>query len=171
MFLDASIAFSTAQAITSTAASTSLYDITGAGSGNAPAMIGGNGNVIGQDIGAGDGVVIPYIYVDVSTAFVSAGGATLTVQLQCAPDNGSNSPGTYTTIFQTTALAVSQLGAASNVQFQVPPIPSGTVLPRFYRLNYVVATSTFSAGALSANMVLNPASSLLNSKYPNNFVA
>lgn len=179
MFLDALIAFSTAQAITSTAASTSIYDVTGAGSGNAPNMIGGvtsTGNaLIGFDIGDGDGFAIPEVYVDVTTPFVSGGGATLTIQLQAAPDNGSNAPGTYVTIFQSAALTVAQLTTTgSHVQFQVPEVPPttfGEAMPRFYRLNYVVATSTFSAGALSANMVLNPSNGTKLQNYPSNYIA
>lgn len=178
MFLDALVQLSTAQAITATAASTSIYDVTGAGSGNAPNMIGGvtsSGNaLIGFDIGAGDGFTIPEVYVDISTAFVSGGGATLTIQLQAAPDNGSNAPGTYVTITQTAALTVAQLTASASFQFQVPEVPPSTfgeAMPRFYRLNYVVATSTFSAGALNANIVLNPSQATKIQNYPANFVA
>lgn len=178
MFLDALIAFSTAQAITSTAASTSIYDVTGAGSGNATNMISGvtssGAALIGVDIGAGDGFIRPSVFVDVSTAFVSAGGATLTVQLQAAPDNGSNAPGTYVTIFQSAALTVAQLSSSGQVIFPVPPIPPtafGEAMPRFYRLNYVVATSTFSAGALNANMVINTETATKLQNYPSNYIA
>lgn len=178
MFLDALIQFSTAQAVTATAASTNIYDVTGAGSGNAPNMIGGitsSGNaLIGFDIGDGDGFAIPEVYVDVSTAFVSGGGATLVVQLQAAPDNGSNAPGTYVTIFQSAVLTVAQLTASASLQFQVPEVPPSTfgeAMPRFYRLNYVVATSTFSAGALNANMVLNPSNGTKIKNYPSNYIA
>lgn len=178
MFLDSLIQLSTAQAITATAASTAIYDVTGAGSGNATNMIGGvtsSGNaLIGFDIGAGDGFAIPEVYVDVSTTFVSAGGATLTLVLQAAPDNGSNAPGTYVTIYQSAVLTVAQLTSAASFQFQVPPIPAsifGEAMPRFYRLNYVVATSTFSAGALNANIVLNPSNGTKLQNYPSNYIA
>lgn len=178
MFLDALVQLSTAQAITVTAASTSIYDVTGAGSGNAPNMVGGvtsSGNaLIGFDIGAGDGIAIPEVFVDVSTAFVSAGGATLQLQLQAAPDDGSNAPDTYVTIYESPALTVAQLTAAASFQFQVPPIPKttfGEAMPRFYRLNYVVATSTFSAGAVNANIVLNPSQAQKIQNYPSNYIA
>lgn len=178
MFLDALVQLSTAQAITVTAASSLIYDVTGAGSGNAPNMIGGittSGNaLIGFDIGTGDGFAIPEVYVDVSTSFVSGGGATLTIQLQAAPDNGSNAPGTYVTIFQTAALTATQLASTASIQFQVPEVPPSTfgeAMPRFYRLNYVVATSTFSAGALNANIVLNPSQATRIQNYPANYVA
>lgn len=179
MFLDALIAFSTAQAVTVTAASTSIYDVTGAGSGNASNMIGGvtsSGNaLIGFDIGDGDGFAIPEVYVDVATAFTAGGAATLTVQLQAAPDNGSNSPGTYVTIFQSAALTVTQLAStATALQFQVPEVPPATfgeAMPRFYRLNYVVATGPFTAGALNANIVLNPSNGTKIKNYPANYIA
>lgn len=178
MFLDALVQLSTAQAITATAASTNIYDVTGAGSGNAPNMIGGvtaSGNaLIGFDIGDGDGIAIPQVYVDVSTSFVSGGGATLTVQLQAAPDNGSNAPGTYVTIYQSAALTAAQLANTAELQFQVPEVPPSTfgeAMPRFYRLNYVVATSTFSAGAVNANIVLNPSNGTKLRNYPSNYVA
>jgi len=178
MFLDDLVKLSAAQAITSTAASTNIYDVTGAGSGNASNMISGvtsSGNaLIGFDIGAGDGIAVPSVYVDVSTAFVSAGGATLQLQFQAAPDNGSNAPGTYVTIYESPALTVAQLTANANFQFRVPPVSPttfGEAMPRFYRMNYVVATSTFSAGNVNANIVLNPTSATKIQNYPSNFVA
>lgn len=178
MFLDALVQFSTAQAITVTAPSTVIYDVTGAGSGNAPNMIGGitaSGNaLIGFDIGDGDGIAIPEVYVDVSTTFTAGGAATMTIQLQAAPDNGSNAPGTYVTIFQTAALTVAQLANTAAVQFQVPEVPPSTfgeAMPRFYRLNYVVATGPFTAGALNANIVLNPSNGTKLRNYPSNYVA
>lgn len=179
MFLDALVQFSTAQAITATAASTNIYDVTGAGSGNAPNMIGGvtaagAATLIGFDIGDGDGIAIPEVYVDVSTSFASGGGATLQIVLQAAPDNGSNAPGTYVTIYQSAVLTVAQLTSNAAIQFQVPEVPPSTfgeAMPRFYRLNYVVATSTFSAGALNANLVLNPSNGTKIKNYPSNYVA
>jgi hypothetical protein len=178
MFLDDLVKLSTAQAITSTAASSSIYDVTGAGSGNAPNMIGGvtsSGNaLIGFDIGAGDGMAIPEVFVDVTTAFTTGDGATLTIALQAAPDNGSNAPGTYVTLTSTAALTAAQLTAAASFQFQVPPVPKttfGLAQPRFYRLNYIVGTGTFSAGAVSSNIVLNPSQATKIQNYPSNFIA
>ena len=178
MFLDALVQLSNAQAITSTAASTSIYDVTGAGSGNAPNMIGGitstGAALIGFDIGDGDGFAIPEVHCNVTTAFVSGGGATLQILLQAAPDNGSNAPGTYVTIFESAVLTVAQLTAGARVQFQIPEVPPttfGEAQPRFYRLDYVVGTSTFSAGNLSANIVLNPSNGTKLGNYPSNFIA
>ena len=179
MFLDNLIQLSTAQAITSTAASTNLYDVTGAGSGNASGMIGGvtsSGNaLIGFDIGAGDGMSIPTMFFDVSTAFVSAGGATLQLQIQAAPDNGTNnSPGTYVTIAESDIITAAQLTAGATFSYPIPAVPKsifGEAMPRFYRVNYVVATSTFSAGAINANIVLDPSNVTKIQNYPANYIA
>lgn len=159
MFLDSSLNFSTAQAITATAASTSIYDITGAGSGVAPALVYG-ASVFGADMGNGDGVAIPYVYVQVQTAFVSGGGATLQFQIQAAIDNGSNAPGTYTTILQTDVFLSAALTINKLFFMPLPIATLGQAPPRFYRLNYVVATSTFSAGKITSGLCLNPPSSL-----------
>lgn len=179
MFLDTLVLFSTAQAITVTAPSTTVYDVTNAGAGNAPNMIGGvtsTGNaLIGFDIGAGDGFAIPTVYWNVPTTFTAGGAATLTIALQAAVDNGSNSPGTYFTIVQTGALAVANLTSGTSGQFQVPEISPdmgfGEVMPRFYRLNYTVATGPFTAGTLSANIVLNPQQATKIGNYPSNYIA
>jgi len=179
MFLDNLVQFSTAQAITVTAASASIYDVTGAGSGNAPNMIGGvtsSGNaLIGFDIGAGDGIAIPEVYWNVGTTFTAGGAATLTIALQAAVDNGSNAPGTWVTIVQTGAIPVANLTAGTSGQFQVPEISPdmgfGEVMPRFYRLNYTVATGPFTAGALTSNLVLNPSQATKIQNYPSNYIA
>lgn len=181
MFADNSLTFNTSwtssQTITSSVTSTSIVDITGAGSGNAPSMIGAGGlnTAMGVDIGQGDGMAIPYVYMDVVTAFVSAGGALMTVSLQAAPDNGSYSPGTYTTLYTSVAFTAANLSAAQNLIFQVPPRAimgqPGEALPRFYRLSYTVTSSTFSAGAVNAGIMLNPPAGLTNTLYGSNITA
>lgn len=175
MFTDNTLIFSSAQAITSTANATNLYDITGAGSGNAPTMIGGNAGVIGADMGAGDGEAIPYVVMNVVQAFVSGGGATLTVSLQAAPDNGSNVAGSYTVLYQSAAFTAANLALGETLLFPIPPralsgVP-GEALPRFYQVVYTVGTSTFSAGKVTTEIVLNPPTSLTGTLYPNNFIA
>lgn len=173
MITDNTLYFSTAQAITATANSTNIYDVTGAGSGNAPPMTFGNATVFGDDIGLGDGMAYPYLVIVVPTGFVSGGGATLTFALQCAIDNGSNAPGTYNTIWQSAAYTAAQLPANSATVIPVPPRAIGQGLPRFYRVTYTVATSTFSAGTVTSFLTINP-SSLVGAfttfgAYPNNF--
>ena len=170
-FLDNALLLSNAQAITATAASTNLYDVTGSGSGVVPPMVFGTTGVAGFDIGLADGASTPMAYFTVTTAFVSGGGATLQFQIQAAPDNGSGSPGTYTTLYTSATFAASTLVAGAQLVVPVPPIVPGEALPRFYRFNYVVATSTFSAGAVTGGIIINAPSKLENTLYPNNFTA
>lgn len=168
-FFDNSLLLSNAQAITVTAASTNLYDVTGAGSGVVPSMVFGSTGLAGFDIGTGEGIR-PSLYLTVGTAFVSGGGATLTVQIQAAVDNGSGSPGSYTTIAETGLLLAAALTAGAVIQLPIPPLTPGEALPRFYRVNYVVATSTFSAGTLTGGIMITPPTQV-NKQYPSNFSA
>jgi len=179
MFLDSLVQLSTAQAVTATAASTNIYDVTGAGSGNAPNMTGGmtasGATLIGFDIGAGDGIAIPELFWNVNTTFTAGGAATMTIQLQAAPDNGSNAPGTYVTIVQTGAIPVANLTAGTSGQFQIPEISPdmgfGEAMPRFYRVNYLIATGPMTAGTITTNIVLNPSQATKIQNYPSNYVA
>jgi hypothetical protein len=170
MFLDQALKLSDAQAITVTAASTSLYDVTGAGAGNVPNMIFGTTGLAGVDIGLGDSAARPTAYFTVGTTFTAAGAATLQIQLQAAVDNGAGSPGAYVTISETSAIAVALLVAGANLQMPIPPLTIGQDLPRFYRFNYVVATGPMTAGTLTGAILLN-APTQTNVQYPANFVA
>jgi hypothetical protein len=173
MFVDNSLSFNggwtTPQAITATANGSSIIDITGAGSGNAPAMIGGfpaTKNAIGNDYGLADGEAVPYLYLTVTTAGTGAG--TLTVSIQEAPDNGSYSPGTYTTVYTSTTFVGTTLTLGTVLLVPLPPRIPGTLPPRFYQVVYTVA-STLTASVL-AGLVINPPSSLTGQAYPRNFV-
>ena len=167
-FLDNALNLSTAQPITATAASTNVYDVTSAGSGNAPAMTGAQGlnTDIGFDIGTGDGTR-PEVQINVTTAGTGAG--TITIQLQAAPDNGSYSPGTYSTLYQSTAFVGTSLLLNQVITFPVPEILPTEALPRFYRLNYVVAGSA--TASFTANLLINPGSVRVATQYGKNFVA
>jgi hypothetical protein len=183
MFGDNSLSFNTnlssTQAITATAASTTVIDVTGAGAGNAPNQINGYGQAntaIGVDYGTGDGMATPYVVVLVTAVTTVTG--TLTIALQAAPDNGSYSAGTYTSIFTSAALTgATQLYAGAVLYFQVPPTLAamGEALPRFYRLNYTVGSSI--SLSVNAFMTLNAPSfagtkaGLLGGQYNSNFVA
>lgn len=170
MYYDQPTELSTMQAITSTAASTVSYDVTGAGYGNAPNQVWGTSTVFGTDIGsAASGFAQPCIYMTITTAFVSGGGATLQVAVQCGVDNGSNAVSTWLTLSETAAIAVAQLTQYQTLRLPIPPIPSTAALPRFYRVNYIVATSTFSAGNVTTAIVISPPSGLVSTLYPSNF--
>ena len=154
-YLDNQLTFSSGQAITTTAASTNVIDLAGLGSGTTVTNIIGNASVFGEDIGIGSGVYRPKILVTVGTAF--AGGTSLNVQLQGAPDNGSGSPGTYVTYDESGAVVTASL-TANQVIFRVDVAaiqPANGPLPRFLRLNYTVV-GTYTAGTIAfAGIVLD----------------
>lgn len=173
MFLDAKLTFNsamgTAQAITTTADS-SVIDVTGAGSGTAPAMINGFPNLktaLGNDYGAGDGVAIPHVYIAITATGSSSN--TLTISVKAAPDDGSYGQGTYTTLVSTPAIIESTFAVGDIIDIPLPPIryAFGEALPRFYKLTYT-CSSTIGVSVL-ANLVLNPQQALLGGQYNNNF--
>lgn len=177
MFLDNSLCFNGSwstptAAITSTVDGTSVIDITGAGSGNAPAMINGfpaTNTAIGEDYGAGDGLFVPYLYLAVTTTGTGAG--TVTVSLSAAPDNGSYGQGSYTTLYTSKAFVGTTLTAGSILVVPLPPTlyTMGEALPRFYKITYTVA-STVGALKVTAGLATNVQLSLLSGQYNNNFL-
>lgn len=137
MILDGLLSFNTVgtpQALTSTTApSTNVIDLLNA-----------------RDMGVGDDPALK-LAIFVGTAGVSAGGATLTIQAQGSTDNS-----TYTTYAESRAYSAADL-AAGNKLFPIdwPHRGPGDALPRYLRLNYSIATSTFSALAIDAKLVLD----------------
>lgn len=176
MFLDGALTFNTAvgtaQAVTTTADS-SIIDVTGAGVGNAPAMINGfpaTNTAIANDYGLGDGVTVPHVLLTVSTAGVGAG--TVTISVKAAPDSGTYTEGTYTTLVSTPAIVFSTLAAGDIIDIPLPPTryTVGEAGPRFYKLTYTVSGST--SVSFLAGLVLNPESATAGGiLYNNNFVA
>lgn len=173
MFLDATLTFNSAlgtpQAITATANSASVIDVTGAGSGNLPRMIGGYPNLnndLGLDIGSGDGVADPYVVINVTTA--GTGTGTVTFTLEAAPDNGSGSPGTYTVLSSSQAFVGTALVAGTQIAINIPTDPA-IAQPRFYQLVYTVS-GTATVSVLAA-ITLNAQNSLKGIQYNSNFVA
>jgi hypothetical protein len=136
MLLDSSNQFSANQAVTAIGStpSTNIIDLG-----------------VARDIG--DAVTDRNLFLlcSVVTAFTSGGSATLQVQVQSAPDNGSGQPGTWATIEQSDAIAVASL--VQGYKF----LPGGMVSPatpgRFLRLNYVVGTAVMTAGGITAALV------------------
>lgn len=86
-----------------------------------------------------------------------AGGTSVQIAIQGAPDNGSGAQGTYVTYAQSPAITLAQLNAGPALIFPIdlprPPY-GGLALPRFYKLNYTVV-GTFTAGAVLAYLLLN----------------
>lgn len=136
MILDASLAFDgpTPQPITGSRDSTNVLGLS-----------------TGRDMSAGGGANL-LILSDRNFA----GGTSLTIALQGAPDNGSGGAGTYTTYAETAPITLAQLNAVPGMLFPIalPRPPGGAAgLPRFYKLAYTVA-GTFTAGALQAYLLL-----------------
>ena len=112
-----------------------------------------------RDLGIGDDPAIKLL-VQIMTTFT--GGTSLEVQLQGAPDNGSGSPGTYTTMWDSTAILEADLLQGryiSNVDLPriwlpSPLQPGKQVLPRFLRLQWI-SVGTHGAGALFGALVLD----------------
>lgn len=148
---------STAQAITTSAASTNVFDVTGAGAGNAPTMIGNAGlsTNLGTDLGQGQNVAHPGVLFTVTT--LGTGAGTVAFGIEAAPDNGSFSPGTYTRLTTSGLNVGTTLTVGLQIYLPLPPVPSNyTGLPRFYRGFYDVAsTATVS---VTSEFLMNPPS-------------
>lgn len=182
MFTDTSLLFNsyvTPVAISVTGDS-SIIDLTGAGVGVAPAMVGGAGFPIGLDVGAGDGVAIPSVTVTVATAIVGTGTSTISFSLKAAPQISAtnNNQGTYTTLTTTQAFAVPPVGtslpAGSVINLPIPPLAPGEAPPRYYKMSYVIANGPVS-GTISSGIVLNQpnigTSGNEGSLFPKNFAS
>lgn len=174
--LDALTILSSAQAITVTAASSNVYDTAGLGVGSPVTNIIGlptassGGVSFGNDLGGGGpNAEGPQLQTIVGTTFTAGGAGTLTIQLQAASDtSNTGTPGTYQTIAQTDAYALATLvaGARLTPSWSVPGRYAGSNFPRFYRLNYVVATGPMLTGTISAQLVTGQQDS---PTYPGNF--
>jgi hypothetical protein len=139
MILDKLLQFDpSATAITSTAVSTNVLDLL---------------NARDLQLGAADGMSLEAV-VTVGTALTSGGATTLQVQFQGSTDNS-----TWTTYAQTDAIPKANLVANTVIRLPLPPqaaAPHAAGLPRYLRLNYVVATGPFTGGNIEADLVMNP---------------
>lgn len=107
-----------------------------------------------RELGIGEDYAVN-LDIRVDTAFTAAGAATLTIAFQGAPDS-SGSPGTWTTYAQSAAMAVADLTAGVKLfPIKLPHRALGAAIPRYYKLVYTVATGPFTAGKLSAQLVID----------------
>ena len=114
-----------------------------------------------RDMGIGDDPSLKLL-AEITTTFTV--GTSLQLQLQGAPDNGSGSPGSYTTMWDSGALAEAGLVAGrylANIDIPrtILALPNtgasaAQALPRFLRLQYVTV-GTHSTGGLFASIVLD----------------
>lgn len=176
MILDAGSILSQNQAITVTAVSTGIYDTAGLGIGQPVTNIfglptQGSNTSFGQDIGdagPGAGGSTPQLMALIAQTFTAGGSATLTTQLQAAVDvNNTGLPTTWDTLIQTDAIAVALLIAGRYAaRFSVPSRYLGQGFPRFYRLNFVVATGPMTAGQITSALLTGIDA---NPLYPSNY--
>ncbi len=96
------------------------------------------------------------------TALDASGSATLTVAIQAAVDAGSGGssqvPGTF--YDQVTTTAIGKANLIAGTQILRVPLPRWQIAvagvltrPRFYRINYTVATGPFTAGSIGAWLI------------------
>lgn len=130
MILDKLLMFSEKQAVTASAASTDVIDLS---------PIDGTR----RDIGVGYPLEF---WATVDTTATAAGAATLNVQLQTSPDNS-----TWTTIYDSGALALAALTAGKRL-FSAK-VPAG--VQRYLRVNYTVGTGPLTAGAFTSGINLD----------------
>ena len=114
-----------------------------------------------RDMGIGDDPALK-LMVEILTTFT--GGTSLQLQLQGAPDNGSGSPGSYTTMWDSGAIAEASLLAGrylANIDLPrtILALPNtgasaAQALPRFLRLQYITV-GTHGAGAIYGSIVLD----------------
>jgi hypothetical protein len=161
--LDANLQFSNAQAITATAASTNIYDqatglmvTTTYVAATALALNWGpNVTVFAEDLGIGKGPGTPRVVVNVGTVFATL--TSLQVQFQGAIDAGGTATSglTFTTYIMTDTIAAALLTANTRIaSFDWPMRKTGASLPRFIRLNYVVAGSSATTGTVTSDITL-----------------
>lgn len=106
-----------------------------------------------RDIGVGDKPAMK-LMVDITTTFL--GGTDLTVAIQGAPDNGSGSPGSYTTMAAMPAVVVEAnlLAGRRLLQIDMPRPVAGQVMPRFLRMLFT-STGTHTSGKVEASLVVD----------------
>lgn len=136
MIFDAQTKFSNAQAVTATAVSTNVIDLGAAG------IPYGSSTALTRDQGVGEDIPL---LVQVVTTFATL--TSLTVSVQTSVDEAFTSP---VTVLASQAIPVASLVAGYT--FNIDSLPERTRL-RYVRLNYTVAGSNATAGAVTAGIV------------------
>lgn len=163
--LDANLQFSSAQAITASAASTYFYDLltsqqlTTTFTPSPNVIFSRNQTYFGEDLGIGKGLGTPRVVVNVGAAFATL--TSLQIALQGAPENstahgsGLRSDLTFVDYILSPTIGVSLLTANTRIcAFDWPMRKTGQSLPRFVQLYYTVAGSNATAGTVTADVLL-----------------
>lgn len=134
MILDKLLQFDpTATAITVTAVSTNVLDMVNA-----------------RDMAYGEWPNM-MARVTVTEAFTAAGAGTLTIAFQGSVDNI-----TFTDYAVTAAIGKASLILGATIDIPMAPKPPQAAgIPRYYRLNYTVATGPMTAGKVEADLVVS----------------
>ncbi len=134
---------------TGTQHSSNILDI-GVLNGLPASAVGGGG---ARDLGIGDDPAMKLL-VQVTTTF--GGGTDLYPLLSGAPDAGSNTPGSYTIMWQAPAvvLEAALLQGTYLANVDMPRTLGAQVLPRYLRLTFV-STGTHTSGAVLGAIVLD----------------
>jgi hypothetical protein len=151
MILDALLMFSIGQDLFTPAAgnidSTNILDL-GVASG-VPSSANGGG---ARDIGIGDD---PSLEIMITAVTAFAGGTSLAVSVQGAPDNGAGVPGSFTPMANIPAVVTANLDAGQAIgNITVPRIVPGQPVPRFLKLVYTTV-GDFTTGTVTAGIVLD----------------
>lgn len=106
-----------------------------------------------RDMGIGD---YPAMKLSAIVTAAFAGGTSLQLQLQGAPDNGSGAPGSYTTMWTSPVFAEAALiQGAQLANVDMPRDVWEQVLPRYLQLVFVSVGTHTGGGAVEANLVLD----------------
>lgn len=131
---------------TGTQAASNIIDL---GLSGLPTSANGGG---ARDLGVGDD---PSLKLSALVTTNITGGTSLQLQLQGAPDNGSGAPGSYTTMWTSSAIVEASLVAGAQLaNIDVPRVVPGQAPPRFLKLNFI-SVGTHSAGAIECQIVLD----------------
>jgi hypothetical protein len=137
MIIDGLLRFSQSQALTSsttgTTASTNVIDLLNA-----------------RDMGIGDDPALK-LAIYVGTGFSTTDSATLQIQAQGSTDNA-----TFTTYAESRAYTSGELTTGAKLfPIDWPHRGPGDALPRYLRLAYVMGTLSFTAGVITADLVID----------------
>jgi len=125
-------------------------------SGLPPSSAGGGA----RDLGVGDDPAMKVLAQLTAALTGTSGTTTLQVKIQGAPDNGSGLPGTWYDMILSpvyTFVTGAQLGVAGQrlLEVDLPRYPEGQPVPRFLRMQYIIAGAASTGGALEATLVLD----------------
>jgi hypothetical protein len=108
-----------------------------------------------RDMGIGDDPALKLL-VQVTATFTSGGALTLSVALQGATDNGAGAPAAFSTWWASPVYALATLVTGARLlDMDMPRPPAGIAIPRFLRMQYIIAGAVGTAGSVFAAIVLD----------------